>query len=71
MDVKFGDEVVGHVTRYCWSPRLEHNIALINVPTAFAATGTTLSLDAGDGWRETEVVDIPWVPAEKVIPAFD
>jgi aminomethyltransferase len=71
MDVKSGDEVVGHVTRYCWSPRLKHNIALVNVPTAVAATGTTLSLDAGDSWREAEVVDTPWVPAEKVIPAFD
>ena len=71
MDVKSGDEVVGHVTRYCWSPRLEHNIALINVPAALAATGTQLSLDAGDGWRDAEIVDIPWIPPEKVIPAFE
>ena len=67
MDVKSGDEVVGHVTRYCWSPRLEHN-TLINVPTDLSAPGTALSLDAGDGWREAEVVDIPWISAEKVIP---
>ena len=71
MDVKSGDEVVGHVTRYCWSPRLEHNIALINVPTDLSAPGTALSLNAGDGWREAEVVDIPWISAEKVIPPLD
>ena len=71
MDVKSGEEVVGHVTRYCWSPRLEHNIALINVPSALAATGTQLSLDAGDSWRDAEIVDMPWIPPEKVIPAFD
>ena len=71
MDVKSGDEVVGHVTRYCWSPRLEHNLALINVPTDLSAPGTALSLDAGDGWREAEVVDIPWISAEKVIPPLD
>jgi glycine cleavage system aminomethyltransferase T len=68
--VKSGDEVIGHVTRYCWSPRLEHNIALINVPTAMAVPGTALSLDAGDSWRAAEVVDIPWIPAEKTIPAW-
>ena len=71
MDVASGDKVVGHVTRYCWSPRLEHNIALVNVPAALAAPGTALSLDASDGWREATVVDIPWIPAEKVIPPVD
>ena len=65
-----GDEVIGHVTRYCWSPRLKHNIALVNLPSALAVTGTALLLDAGDGWRDAEVVDIPWIPPEKVIPAF-
>ena len=71
MDVKSGNEVVGHVTRYCWSPRLEHNIALVNVPTSLSEPGTALSLDSGDGWREATVVNIPWFPAEKVIPQFD
>ena len=71
MDVKSGDEVIGHVTRYCWSPRLEHNIALVNVPTALSEPGTALSLDSGDGWREATVVDIPWFRAEKVIQPFD
>jgi hypothetical protein len=49
---------------------LKHNIALVNVPSALAATGTALLLDGGDGWRKAEVVDIPWIPPEKVIPAF-
>jgi aminomethyltransferase len=71
MSVKSGDAVVGHVTRYCYSPRLEHNIALVNVPTALATPGTPLSLDTGEGWRDAEVVEMPWIPAEKVIPAFD
>ena len=71
MDVKSDGEVIGHVTRYCWSPRLDHNIALINVPIALATPGTVLSLDTGDGWREAEVVEIPWIPSEKAIPAFN
>ena len=71
MDVKSGDEVVGHVTRYCWSPRLKHNIALVNVPSALAVTGTALLLDAGDSWRDAKIVDIPWIPSERVIPAFE
>jgi len=71
MDVKSSDEVIGHVTRYCWSPRLKHNIALVNVPSALAVTGTALLLDAGDSWRDAKIVDIPWIPSEKVIPAFE
>jgi len=68
MPVKAGEDVVGHVTRYAYSPRLEHNIALVNLPTALSAPGTPISLDAGDGWRTAEVVDIPWIAAEKTIP---
>jgi glycine cleavage system aminomethyltransferase T len=68
MPVKAGEDVVGHVTRYAYSPRLEHNIALVNLPTALSAPGTPISLDAGDGWRSAEVVDIPWIAAEKTIP---
>ena len=70
MDVKSGDEVVGHVTRYAYSPRLEHNIALVNLPSALATPGTAISLDAGDGWRPAEIVNIPWIPAEKTITAW-
>jgi len=69
MPVKSGKDVVGHVTRYAYSPRLKHNIALVNLPMALAAPGTPISLDAGDGWRSAEVVDIPWIAAEKLIPA--
>lgn len=68
MPVKAGEDVVGHVTRYAYSPRLEHNIALVNLPTALSTPGTPISLDAGDGWRTAEVVDIPWIAAEKTIP---
>ncbi len=70
MPVKSGEDVVGHVTRYAYSPRLEHNIALVNLPVALAAPGTPILLDAGDGWRSAEVVDIPWITAEKTIPAW-
>ena len=70
MPVKADGELVGHVTRYAYSPRLEHNIALVNVPTHLAKPGTPISIDAGDSWRDAEIVDIPWIPAEKVIPAF-
>jgi aminomethyltransferase len=62
--------VVGHVTRYVYSPRLAHNIALVNVPSALAAPGTRVWLDAGNGWREAEITALPWIPAEKVIPHF-
>ena len=70
MDIRCGDDVVGHVTRYVFSPRLEHNIALVNLPTALAEPGTRITIDCGDEWREAEVVAIPWFESEKVIPAF-
>jgi aminomethyltransferase len=70
MPIKVDDTVVGHVTRYVYSPRLEHNIALVNVPRDFATPGTAIWLDAGDGWRQAEVTALPWIPAEKVIPDF-
>jgi glycine cleavage system aminomethyltransferase T len=70
MDIRCGDDVVGHVTRYVFSPRLEHNIALVNLPKALAEPGTRITIDCGGEWREAEVVAIPWFESEKVIPAF-
>ena len=70
MSIKVDDTVVGHVTRYVYSPRLAHNIALINVPHGLATPGTAIWLDAGDGWRQAEVTALPWISAEKVIPDF-
>ena len=70
MPIKVDDTVVGHVTRYVYSPRLAHNIALVNVPHGLATPGTAIWLDAGDGWRQAEVTALPWISAEKVIPDF-
>ena len=67
-DVYSGDDVVGHITRCCYSPRLEHNIALVNVPTELAQPGTKVKLDIRGELVEAEIVALPWFESHKTIP---
>lgn len=67
-DVYSGDEVVGHITRCCYSPRLEHNIALVNVPTKLAEPGTKVKLDIRGELVDAEIVALPWFESHKTIP---
>jgi glycine cleavage system aminomethyltransferase T len=59
----------GHVSRCVWSPRLKKNIGWANVPAAFTDPGSRLAIASPDGPRNAEVVEAPWFPAEKTIPA--
>ena len=67
-DVYSGDEVVGRITRCCYSPRLEHNIALVNVPTELAEPGTKVKLDIRGELVDAEIVALPWFESHKTIP---
>ena len=67
-DVYSGDEVVGHITRCCYSPRLEHNSALVNVPTELAEPGTKVKLDIRGELVDAEIVALPWFESHKTIP---
>ena len=67
-DVYSGDDVVGHITRCCYSPRLEHNIALVNVPTELAEPGTKVKLDIRGELVDAEIVALPWFQSHKTIP---
>jgi aminomethyltransferase len=49
---------------------LEHNIALVNLPTEYAKPGTAIELHLPEGMRQAEVVALPWFPAEKKIPTW-
>lgn len=64
-----GHRKTGHVSRCAWSPRLQRNIGFANVPAADAATGTPLTVAHPDGPRPAVVVESPWFPAAKDIPA--
>lgn len=66
--VKSGSEVVGHLTRCIYSPRLERNIGFVNVPTQYAGLGTELILISPTGDRIATVCAWPWFPAQKKIP---
>ena len=67
-DVYSADEVVGRITRCCYSPRLEHNIALVNVPTELAEPGTKVKLDIRGELVDAEIVALPWFESHKTIP---
>ena len=64
-------ERIGHVSRCVWSPRLERNIGLANVPANRTGPGSALTLLSPDGQRQAVVVKTPWFEAQKVIPAID
>lgn len=67
-DVYSDDDVVGRITRCCYSPRLEHNIALVNVPTELAEPGTKVKLDIRGELVDAEIVALPWFESHKTIP---
>ncbi|MGI9204823.1 MAG: glycine cleavage T C-terminal barrel domain-containing protein [Woeseiaceae bacterium] len=67
--VKLGQEIVGHLTRCIYSPRLERNIGFANVPTRHAGSGKNLALISPTGERTATVCKWPWFPAQKKIPA--
>ena len=68
-EVLCDEEVIGHVTRCTWSPRLERNIGLVNVPVENSTAGSRLTIQAPDGRRDAVVVPVPWVQSETRIPA--
>ncbi len=67
-DVYSDGEVVGHITRCCYSPRLEHNIALVNVPTELSGPGTQVQLDIHGTLVDAEITALPWFQSHKTIP---
>ncbi len=67
-DVYSDGAVVGHITRCCYSPRLEHNIALLNVPTELSEPGTQVQLDIRGTLVDSEIVALPWFESHKKIP---
>ena len=67
-DVYSEGNVVGRITRCCYSPRLEHNIALVNVPTELSEPGTKVQLDIRGTLVDAEIVALPWFESHKIIP---
>lgn len=68
-DVLYDGQVVGHLTRCSWSPRLERNIGLVNVPVALAEEGSEFTIVALLGERSAVVVPTPWFHSETKMPA--
>jgi len=66
--VLVNDEIVGHVSRCVFSPRLERNIGFANVPVELTEIGTPLVVKTPDGPANAVVVKTPWFPAQKVLP---
>jgi aminomethyltransferase len=62
-------ERLGHVSRCAWSPRLERNIGFANVPHTHTARGSRLTVETPTGPRQATVVEAPWFPAQKTLPA--
>ncbi len=69
LDVYHRGSAVGHITRCVYSPRLKHNIALVNLPTELTKPGTDIKLDTHDGWQDAKVVELPWFSPQKIIPS--
>ena len=67
-DVYSEGNIVGRITRCCYSPRLQHNIALVNVPTDLSEPGTKVQLDIRGTIVEAEIVALPWFESHKKIP---
>ena len=61
-------QMIGHITRCVYSPRLEKNIGFANVPVGHAAVGTCLVLATPVGERPATVCETPWFPAQTRIP---
>jgi len=62
------DEIVGHVSRCVFSPRLEKNIGFANLPVGLTEIGTPLTVRTPSGPAQAVVVKTPWFPAQKIIP---
>ena len=62
------DEIVGHVSRCVFSPRLERNIGFANVPEELTEIGTQLVVKTPAGPANAAVVKTPWFPAQKILP---
>ena len=62
------DQIVGHVSRCVFSPRLKKNIGFANVPDELTPIGTGLVIETPDGPAHAEVVQTPWFPAQKILP---
>jgi len=62
------DQIVGHVSRCVFSPRLKKNIGFANVPEELTPIGTGLVIETPDGPAHAEVVKTPWFPAQKILP---
>jgi glycine cleavage system aminomethyltransferase T len=67
-DVFCGGDKVGHVTRCSFSPRLERNIGLVNVPTELAEPGTELKIETLWDQRDAVVVPLPWFKSITKMP---
>ena len=67
-DVYSDTQVVGHITRCCYSPRLKHNIALLNVSTELSEPGTRVRLDIRGSLVDAEIVTLPWFSSHKTMP---
>ena len=61
-------ERIGHVSRCVWSPRLERNIGLANVPADKTEPGSRVAVRSPRGLLAATVVKTPWFKAQKVIP---
>ena len=59
---------VGHVSRCCFSPRLEKNIGWANLPAELATIGTQLTLVTPAGERNLTVCETPWFKSFIAIP---
>ncbi|MEH6588543.1 MAG: glycine cleavage T C-terminal barrel domain-containing protein [Halioglobus sp.] len=69
-DVLHDDQAIGHLTRCCFSPRLEHNIGLVNIPTALTTPGTIVGVKVtDDDVRQATVVELPWFKSITKMPA--
>ncbi len=60
--------IIGLVTSAVYSPRLKRNIGYALVPTAHAAMGTALQVDASRGRASASVVALPFIDPRKRIP---
>jgi aminomethyltransferase len=69
--VTHNDEIVGHVSRCVFSPRLERNIGFANVPEELTPIGTHLVIETPQGPADASVVKTPWFPAQKIIPEIE
>ena len=67
-EVTDGNNMVGHVTRCAYSPRLEKNIGWANVAAEFVETGTGLVVVAPQGDLSATVCEAPWFRPQIRIP---